>query len=93
MEIDLGYLPTLYAILLFDAFYVYFIISLVLCLSIGVWSWVVIGVCVAPIVVILDVVVKKRWLRWIQSFEPYTVDAEKCLQEYVQFIKNKNKSP
>src|SRR4030042_6252363 len=92
MDLDLGYLPTLYAILLVEAFYAVLVISLVLYLSIGVWSWVVIGVCVSPVVIALQVAVKKRWIRWYESFKPYTVDTEKCIQEYVHMIKRKVKN-
>ena len=93
MEIDLGYLPTLYAVLLFDAFYVYFIISLVLYLSIGVWSWVIIGACVAPVILASILVNDERVIRSLQVYEPVKVNFEVSLNEYVQLIKRENKNP
>ncbi len=93
MEFDLGYLPTLFAVLLVDFFYAILIIDLVLYLSFGLWNWVVIIVCVAPVVIVLDNEVRKRWLRWYQSHEPYTIDFDQCLREYVQLIKSKIKNP
>ena len=93
MNFDLGYLPTLYAILLIEALYAVSIISLVLYLSIGVWSWVVIGICVSPVIIALHLEVKKRWIRWYQAYEPYTVNFDQSLREYLQLVESKIKNP
>lgn len=93
MNFDLGYLPTLIAILLIDFFYAILIIDLVLYLSLGVWSWVVIGACVAPVIIALHLEVKKRWIRWYQGYEPYSVNFEQSLREYIQLVESKIKNP
>ena len=92
MNIDLKELVTLYGALLFMTLYPSFIVYIILRLDLGIYSWIIMGACLAPPIIFWYQTLKKRFERYIKTImnaKPKEWNVDKTVKEYLELVKDR----
>ena len=92
IALESGFLIPLFCILAVMVFYPPLIIYLCIIANAGVFTWLILGAMLSPIVALWYYVVRKRMLSYMKVLlesKPYAWDVEKTLAEYEELLKKK----